>query len=168
MWEDSRCAKQSGGPYHWHHFSAPGATDDVWNEVVDAVSTAVSARVRDPIAAAKFANGLLGDIQGVLNQAAKGRLRGAQKLFPIHQHPLVWELRWDFKKTGVFRLYHAEPTSHPQLLVSLWFHRKYTGGTYAEIQAAQDVEIGSAVERYGEGVKSAWGHTARCSHCPKS
>jgi hypothetical protein len=152
-------------PYTWHFHSETAQGDDVWREMVLAIDAAVAAHDRPGLDRASVVNGLIGDVRGLLRQAAKGRLREGSDLKPIRLDPVLWELRWDFKKFGRMRQYHAEPAANPTLLVALHFHKKVECDDAKATEAAQDDAIKTASRRYADGVKYAGVHPVGCPDC---
>lgn len=77
----------------------------------------------------------------------------------------IWELRWSLAygrgRATQVRQHHAEPATHPELLVSLHRHIKAVPGRGAklsptQIRAQQNTEIRHAAQRYKSGRATDW------------
>ena len=144
----SRCARRRSDPLRWVEYREPPLRL-VENELDDALQASATQLEYD----ARYE-----EVQARLARAAAGELCSPAELLPIRTNPEVWELRWDFSGQ-LLRLYFAEPGRFPSLLVSLRYHWKWIEGSYREIEAAQDVEIGIAVSRYGRWFADPAGHS---------
>lgn len=154
---DSVCAKPTETPRSFHFYS--DAECHVRREVVDALHD--TGKRLTPMAVAD----LIGAVWGLMRAAQRGEICDAADLVPVRSAPTLWELRWDFRRAGEYRMYHAEPLTGPDL-VALRFHRKdTTPGTQDAIDAQQDREMAKAGKRYGDGKDRLWGHRRRCRDC---
>lgn len=93
--------------------------------------------------------------------AASGEIEAGNEneLGPCSVDPVIWELKWTFFGQHI-RQYHAEPTSHPDLLVSLHMHTKpqdtSTPAIWQAVRERQDQEMSHAKLRYLAGQRSEW------------
>lgn len=99
---------------------------------------------------------VIGQMGTILEAATFGRLEFNNDVDMVSIDPDMWELR--FRAAGKeYRLYIAEPHTHPVHLVALKFHHKITDGSDQDIHDAQDAEIAVAALRFKSGSTSNWG-----------
>lgn len=107
----------------------------------------------------------IAEVYARLRAAARSELRDSDALVKVSRDPDLWELRWDFRKVGLFRLYFAESQGDPRF-VGLRFHEKEILASGKATFHAQNDQIDTASERHRRGVESRWGHTGKpCPHC---
>ncbi|GAA4657787.1 hypothetical protein GCM10025779_24300 [Arthrobacter cryoconiti] len=100
-------------------------------------------------------------VEALRQLAAGGELEEGceDELGPCSVDPVIWALKWTFLDRHI-RQYHAEPTDHPELLVSLHIHTKPRNtaapGVWATVKAQQDLEMSQAKLRYLSGASSEW------------
>lgn len=93
--------------------------------------------------------------------AAGGEIEAGNEdeLGPCSVDPVIWELKWTFFGQHI-RQYHAEPTSHPELLVALHMHTKpqdtSVPAVWLAVKEQQDQEMSHAKLRYMAGRNSDW------------
>jgi hypothetical protein len=94
----------------------------------------------------------------ILDAAALGQLDD-EDVAKVSSDPDMWELRFPIQER-IYRVYIAEPASHPNNLIALRFHEKLILPTQTEIDDAQNAEIGRATVRFRAGLALNWGHAA--------
>lgn len=105
----------------------------------------------------------LGEYKALVNRARSGRATTKQDQYTqydlqgIGLDPRLWELRLEVDG-WLLRQYHAEPPSHPTLLVAVKAHAKkiFTDDGGATIEA-QDSEIVQGARRYDDERHRDWG-----------
>ena len=144
----SRCTQPREQPLTWIYYK--GNDGDLIEEIRNVV---------DDLALPTDRELVLGLVSEKNELAASGDLADSDDIKPVSFDPEVWELRYEFNGL-LYRLYFAEPYTHPHHLVALKFHVKTVDEAEQEIKDAQSAEMAAACIRFNAGEKNNWGSAA--------
>lgn len=163
----SRCSSGSPVTLRWFGTPACAVGDDF--ETAEAVlfaSVSREGRVWNPYSSAITR----AEFRKRLRKAAAGELEPVDEVKPIDvaNPPPLYEIRWQgitvaeraadgqvSHHTALVRLYHSEPPQVPTHFVAHHAHEKVLD--VDDINAAQQVEIRTAISHHDRGVPSTWG-----------
>ncbi len=138
----SRTENPEGAPYQWERYVSASGVRVVENELDECLQTGCRSQFDYDLCHS--------EIEVRLQRAAAGQLgvAGVEPAQPVRSQPELWEIRWAFDSRQL-RLYHAEPASHPQVLLELKYHWKVWQGLAAsDIEARQNQQMSEAAQRY--------------------
>lgn len=143
MKRTSRTTEPDGAPYRWENFVASTGARVVENELEDCLQE----RCRTQSEYELFTE----EIKVRKDRAAAGKLgtHDQPPPDPVVSQPALWEVRWSFGGERELRLYHAEPSKDPQLLLAVKYHWKlFDGKTASEVEAAQNAAMKEGGDRF--------------------
>ena len=138
----SRTARAEGAPYTWENFVARDGERVVENELDACLQSGCRTQTEYDMRWA--------EVEARMRRAAAGNLHAADadEATPVRKQPYLWEIRWNFSARP-FRLYHAEPSKQPRLLLALKYHWKDTSfPTRDQVLDEQDRQMAEAARRY--------------------
>lgn len=166
----SRCSARQPVTFRWYGFPSCGEGDDVSTAVeVLFSSIAGSGRVWNPYAAQMARS----EFKRRIEKAQRGELRPVDEVKPVDvvNPPPLYEIRWQgihvtgrradgsqYFQDAKVRLYHSEPASTPTHFVGHHAHEKDLAA--ADVNAAQQQEIRTAIGWHNHGAPSNWGIAA--------
>lgn len=110
----------------------------------------------------------IGEVRARMRTAASGRLPigDPQQFEPVRRHPDMWEHKWKLGKGRELRLYHAELSGQPSVLLLLFHRKEVVARDGKSISELQNEQVDRAADRVTVTGRFPWGHTVpTCTDC---